>query len=136
MSETDMLARVLGWGTVALGVILTVAAVRATLYFKRHHDQLEGSRGEWVHAIVYRTVVTITIGCLVLTLARVYTLLFGSAIWTPVIGGVAVTWILSIPWLTMGAFRAHEGEDLGYVETATQREDRVAGDQRRRDEGT
>jgi len=101
MSLTDILS----WATVAVGLLLSIKGVQATLYFRHRLKLLEGN---WVMLVTFRTVLTITIGCLVLTLARIYTLTFGPAPWTPVIGGIAVIWILSIPWLKLAAYQAHE----------------------------
>ncbi len=126
--SNEDLALILGWGTVVLGLLLTAKGVQATLYFRRQHIMLERN---WVMAIVYRTVFTITAGCLILTLARIYTLAVGPALWTPVLGGLVVLWILVIPWAKMRAFKAHDGAPMDRAETVIQQEDREEGNERR-----
>ena len=126
--SSEDLAIILGWGTVVLGLVLTAKGVQSTLYFRRQHALLENN---WVMTVVYRTVFTITAGCLILTLSRAYSLTFGPNIWTPVLGGVVVVWILSIPWIKMRAFKAHEGAPMDRTETAIQQEDREVGNERR-----
>ncbi len=99
------LAVALSWATVALGLLLAGKGIQATLYFRKRLKLLNDN---WVMLVVYRTVLIITVACFVLTLGRIYTLVFGPAPWTPVISGVAVIAILTIPWLNLRAFRVHE----------------------------
>jgi sterol desaturase/sphingolipid hydroxylase (fatty acid hydroxylase superfamily) len=97
------LTSILGWVTVVIGLVLSIKGIESTLYFRRRRKI-----GTWVMEVMYSTVLIITVACLTLTLARAYTLLFGPAPWTPVIGGIAVTAILTIPWFKLTVFRAHE----------------------------
>jgi len=95
----------LAWTTLGIGLLVTAKGIQATLYFRHRLGLLEGN---WVMLVTFRTVLTITVACLVLTVAGAYSLVFGATSWTRVVAGLAVIWILSVPWLILQAYRAHE----------------------------
>jgi hypothetical protein len=118
---------ILTWTTIVVGLILSGAGMKATWYFHRQHILLEGN---WVLSAIFRTSATITAACLVLTLNRVWMMVFGPNVWSLALSGVMIAWILLIPWFLFRTFVQKEGAPAA-GETAIQREDREVGNERR-----
>jgi len=97
---------ILAWGTVVLGLALSVLSIRSTLYFRRHGERLGWS---WVVVAFYRTSLTITIIAAYFTAARVFVLLTEPQPWLSVVSGLAIIWLLLIPAFLRELFRSHEG---------------------------
>ena len=98
----------IAWITVAVGLLLGISGVHSTFYFGRQHRLLKGN---WVTGAIYRTVASITIVCLWLTLSRAITLNFGRIEILSIIGGIAVIWLLLIPRLLYRYFVTQEGKE-------------------------
>ncbi len=86
----------LAWATVAVGVLLSLGGLWATLYFRKIDQTLEGN---WVVKALLRTCRTITIVAIWLTFARAWTLVNGSNVWLVVISGLMIIWLLTLPIL-------------------------------------
>jgi hypothetical protein len=126
MSADDIAA----WTTVAIGLILSGAGLKSSWYFWRQHKLLNGANS--VMSSIFRTTATITAACLVLTLNRAYLLTFGpDSVWSYVLNGIMIAWILLIPWFLFHTFVRKEGAPVDRTESVIEREDREVGDERR-----
>jgi hypothetical protein len=101
-----MLLQLLAWATVFIGLVLTLSAYQAVVYFRR---QIRIAGGSWVLVAFLRTTQTITAAAAWFTLARAVTLTFGPMPWISAISGLVVIWLLLIPALLRSEFRSHEG---------------------------
>lgn len=116
------------WGTVILGLLLSVIGLRATLYFGRENRIVHS----WIIQAVYRTCLTITGVSLGLTVARAVQLTIGPLPWVSVISGSLIVWLLIVPFMLQRIFKSHEGVAINHIETVIEREDREVGDERRK----
>ena len=94
------------WVTIAIGAVLTVLALRSTLYFWRQERNLGGS---WLVQLLFRSSLTITVVAAWFTFARIYTVFQGRQGWISIISGIALIWLLLLPPLKEREFRKRAG---------------------------
>lgn len=107
---------ILPWLPIALGSIIAVFDVRATLYFRRQYRMIGNN---WVVRSLYRTAALITAVVIILTISRAILIVF-SVIAAPresdllrsivqLIAGLAVVVLAVIPIMLQRYFESHEG---------------------------
>lgn len=97
------------WIAIGIGLVLSATGVRATFYFGEHERALAGTDGWWIVHAFWRTCLTITVVCLIFTVARVISLTYGIIEWVQLVQALAVVWLLTKPYRLMRIFRSKEG---------------------------